>query len=115
MPKSGSTTIQLAFRGLQSDRAFYADLKQPNHSKPLITMFAADGEHYFMNRLDGIEYVVYRRFSIDARLQLVCKHVKQYFRIRIRRQVTPVLTDQHLREFVVVGQVAVVRQANAVG
>ena len=48
-------------------------------------------------------------------LQFRGKHVQQHLGIGLAVQVTPILTDQHLGELGGIGQVAVVREADAVG
>ena len=48
-------------------------------------------------------------------LQLGGEYVQQHFRIRFAVEMAPILADQHLRQFGGVGQVAVVRQADAIG
>ena len=68
-----------------------------------------------MHRVDGVKYIFGRWAAIDTRLQLVCEHIEEYFRIGIGTQMTPVVANQKLSEFLIVRQIAIVRQTNAVG
>ncbi len=63
---------------------------------------------------DGRVNLVGRRMTVGADLQLVGKHVEQDFGVRARIQVAPILLHEQIREFIVIGQVAVVTKANTV-
>src|SRR5690606_11092465 len=67
-----------------------------------------------MHRLDCLEYLLGRRVSAGAALQLVRKNVQQHFGIRTGCEVAAVFPRQEVGELVEIREVAVVRQANAI-
>ena len=68
-----------------------------------------------IDRVDGREDVRRRDARRADALQLGGKHVEQHFGVGLGVQVAAILADQHLGELGGVGQVAVMRQADAVG
>ncbi len=81
------------------------DQRHDRVSTPATTV---DGGHGGKDRL--------RRETLDVlALQLVSEHVQQRLGVGARVQVPPVLLDQQLLQFVGIGEVAVVGQADAVG
>lgn len=53
MHKTGSSSIQQSLAGYDDGRTFYADLGDPNHSVPLMTVFASAPEDYHIWQRSG--------------------------------------------------------------
>ena len=67
-----------------------------------------------MKGIDRVEHLLRRQVAVRADLQLVREHIQQYLGIRVGAQVAPVLPGQELGQLVMVGQVAVMREADAI-
>ena len=64
--------------------------------------------------LNGAEHLLRRQLALRSDVQFVREHVQQHLGVVIGAQVTSILARQQLREILVVGQVAVVRETDAV-
>ena len=67
-----------------------------------------------MHASHGRKHGFRRQRAAALPLQLVCKYVKECFRIRTGIQVPAILLAQHLLQFAGVGEIAVVAETNAV-
>ena len=68
-----------------------------------------------VQRLDSIENLLRCRPAAGPCLQFVCKNVQQHLRIGTRVQMPVILTRQEVGQRPVVSEIAVVREAYAVG
>ena len=68
-----------------------------------------------MQRLYGIENLVGRRMTIYADLELVREYVEQHLGVGVGAEVPAVFARQQIGKFVVIREVAVMCQADAVG
>ena len=67
-----------------------------------------------MHAVERVENLICLRPAIGSALQFVGKNVQQHFRVRSCTQVSAILALQMPGQFVVVGQIAIVRKTNAV-
>ena len=68
-----------------------------------------------MYSFDGIEDLLRRRPAVGPSLQLMRKDIQQYFRVGVRIEMPPVFAGEQPGEFIIVGQITVVSQADTVG
>ncbi len=85
------------------------DAETDDHRDDSVTAPAAAVDGF-----DRIEDLLGRRAAVGTRLQFVCEHVKQHFRIRAGVEMAPVHARQEFGEFLLIGQIAVVAEAYAV-
>ena len=68
-----------------------------------------------MDSRDGSEHITRRDAKLPNLMQFMGKNIQQDLRVRIRIEMPLVLQEQLLLEHFRIGQIAIVRQRNAIG
>ena len=85
------------------------DAKTDDHRNDCIATLAAP-----VHGLDRVEHVLRCRIPVHARLQLMREYIEQHLGIGVGREMAAIFADQQVSQFVVIGQVAVMREADSV-